>query len=108
MEEYDESDCMFCDDHVFRDSCNVNVIELEPLGQPAGTFNRVPYGAGHIDSLMAQAGARCVECNVLPGGYHHAACFKETCPVCGCQLAICDCYKLSGEYEDDPDDDLET
>ena len=105
MDEDSGSGCMFCDDRVFRDGCHVTVIELEPEDQPAGTFNRVPYGQGDIDGLMAQSGVRCVECGVLPGGYHHAACFKESCPACGGQLATCDCYKLSGDYEDDSDDD---
>ena len=34
---------------------------------------------------------RCPDCNVAPGGTHHANCDQEICPRCGGQLINCDC-----------------
>ena len=35
---------------------------------------------------------RCPDCNVAPGGTHHANCDQEICPRCGGQLVSCDCF----------------
>ena len=35
---------------------------------------------------------RCPDCNVVPGGRHHASCDHEVCPRCGGQLISCDCF----------------
>lgn len=36
---------------------------------------------------------RCPDCNVVPGGKHHANCDQEYCPKCGGQLISCDCFE---------------
>ena len=35
---------------------------------------------------------RCPDCNVAPGGMHHANCDQEICPKCSGQLVSCDCF----------------
>ena len=35
---------------------------------------------------------RCPDCNIVPGGKHHANCDQEICPRCGGQLLSCDCF----------------
>jgi hypothetical protein len=34
-------------------------------------------------------GDRCADCNVAPGGLHHAGCQQEVCPSCGQRAAVC-------------------
>jgi len=36
-------------------------------------------------------GNPCHDCGRRPGHVHHYGCDNETCPVCGGQLASCDC-----------------
>jgi len=40
---------------------------------------------------------RCPECNVVPGGNHHANCDLAHCPKCGGQLIGCACFDVEGE-----------
>jgi len=35
--------------------------------------------------------ARCDECKVEEGGYHHVGCDQEDCPICSGQFITCDC-----------------
>jgi hypothetical protein len=38
--------------------------------------------------------ARCHDCNVAAGGYHHPGCDAEECPRCGGQIISCACGAL--------------
>ncbi len=40
---------------------------------------------------------RCPDCNIVPGGKHHANCDQEQCPRCGGQLISCDCFDAEAE-----------
>ena len=42
---------------------------------------------------------RCPDCNIVPGGKHHANCDQEICPKCGGQILSCDCFDTPGEKE---------
>jgi len=44
---------------------------------------RVPYSKDQED--------RCPKCGVIPGGFHHEACYMERCPRCGERLVSCGC-----------------
>lgn len=37
------------------------------------------------------ASARCPDCNILRGGFHHPGCDIEVCPKCSGQLISCGC-----------------
>lgn len=40
---------------------------------------------------------RCPDCNIVPGGRHHANCDQEQCPRCEGQLISCDCFDETNE-----------
>jgi hypothetical protein len=44
---------------------------------------------------------RCPDCNVAPGGNHHANCEQEKCPKCGGQLISCACFDAESEEADE-------
>jgi hypothetical protein len=53
------------------------------------------------------ATARCGDCGVRPGGYHHLGCDLMRCPRCRRQLISCGCwtdgYEEDAEEEDEED-----
>ena len=49
---------------------------------------RIRYGHDW-DGRFSGAQARCHDCNVAVGGFHHAGCDVEECPVCHHQLLWC-------------------
>lgn len=55
-------------------------IPILIAGQP---YNRI--------RLSGEAGGRCVDCGVQPGGVHHMGCDLERCPRCDGQLIMCPC-----------------
>ena len=48
--------------------------------------------------------ARCGDCGVRPGGYHHLGCDLMRCPRCRGQLITCGCWTDGYEEEDEEDD----
>jgi hypothetical protein len=61
-------------------------------------LQRIPYNPrdAHFPHWF-----RCPDCNVVPGGYHHANCEQEHCPKCGGQLIGCSCFDNQGEDDED-------
>lgn len=57
---------------------------------PGGPVERVPYGS-ETEDWGAARGARCHDCGVAPGGYHHPGCDVERCPRCQGQAIGRDC-----------------
>jgi hypothetical protein len=55
-----------------------------------GPMAPIPYGS-EAEDWGAASGARCHDCLVHPGGFHHPGCDVESCPRCGGQLLTCDC-----------------
>lgn len=55
--------------------------------------------------MNEDAGDRCHDCGVLPGGFHHDGCDMERCPKCDGQLITCACW--DSITSDDIDDDDE-
>ena len=51
--------------------------------------------------------ARCHDCNVCSGGYHHLGCDMMRCPRCGNQLITCGCWNdgYVDEWEEEEEDD---
>ena len=51
-----------------------------------------PYGVEQPGTLrwpavsnpyLPEPNERCMDCGVMPGGFHHPGCDCETCPICG-------------------------
>lgn len=78
--------CRFCgeDMHV---AATCNEVRIETVG---GSFAPIPYGS-EAEDWGAASGARCHDCLVQPGGFHHPGCDVERCPSCGGQIIGCEC-----------------
>jgi hypothetical protein len=74
-------------------TCEGNTSIEYPDGE---VLEPVPYDPKRIH---APNWFRCPDCNVVPGGIHHANCDQEYCPKCGGQLISCDCFDVPGEKE---------
>jgi hypothetical protein len=72
-------------------TCEGNISIRYPDGE---TLQSVPYDPKrlHLPNWF-----RCPDCNVFPGGKHHANCDQEYCPKCGGQLIGCDCFDATDE-----------
>jgi len=83
--------CQWCNQEMMKaDSCKEEDVEF-----PDGSkLPQVPY-----EALSDYPDARCGDCNVKPGGFHHAGCDMERCPKCGGQLISCGCLDEEGEFE---------
>jgi len=75
--------CPWCDQEMMTaDSCKEEAVLF-----PDGTkLPQVPY-----EPPDSYPDARCPDCNVKPGGFHHPSCDRERCPKCGGQLISCGC-----------------
>lgn len=71
--------CDYCDrDMNAVDGCTGMEVIID-----GRAYEPVPY--------EGDADARCHDCNVMPGEYHHPGCDAEECPECGCQVLSCGC-----------------
>ena len=68
----------------------------EPLQIGGRQYQPIAYGSERYFPPGLEA--RCHDCGVAPGGFHHFGCDAEQCPRCGGQLIGCDC-----PYTDDPE-----
>ena len=81
--------CIYCRKEMSQESvstCEGNISVKYPDGT---VFPPVPYNP---QRLHLPNWYRCPDCNVIPGGRHHAGCDHEYCPKCGGQLISCDCF----------------
>ena len=63
-------------------TCRVHVVEIDGV-----LYRRKKYS---LDDVYIEE-LRCHDCNVKPGGIHHAFCDMEMCPACNDQLISCEC-----------------
>ena len=64
-------------------SCSVDAFHR--MGR---RFDMIPFGS---KPSRRTSGARCGDCGVLGGGWHHPGCDLQRCPACGHQLVSCGC-----------------
>jgi hypothetical protein len=80
-------------------SCVVRAFHRQ--GRP---IDLAPFGRGRRRQGDA---ARCGDCGVARGGWHHPGCDLQRCPVCRGQLLTCGC-RFDEDWTDDLDvDDLD-
>jgi hypothetical protein len=68
-------------------NCELNTAIQYPDGS---VLQPVPYDP---KKLPLPQWFRCPDCNIVPGGRHHANCDQEHCPKCGGQLISCECFE---------------
>jgi hypothetical protein len=73
-------------------SCGVDALHVQ--GSPVTTIR---WG----EERGWQATARCGDCGVLPGGFHHLGCDLQQCPMCSGQLLSCGC-----RFDEDGTDEI--
>ena len=75
--------CSYCSKELpTPESCTCRTIKYRPRTVPRIRFGR------EENSWCTE---RCADCGVLLGGYHHANCSHEICPMCGDQVLLCSC-----------------
>lgn len=80
--------CAYCQqDMLTADGCTYKRIKIGNRPKDRITLRRQKVG----DEGWYHEGDRCGDCNALFGHYHHPGCDIERCPLCGGQLASCDC-----------------
>jgi hypothetical protein len=67
-------------------TCEENAFVTYPDGS---TLQAIPYDPRRLHFPQWY---RCPDCNIAPGGIHHANCDQEYCPKCGGQLISCSCF----------------
>jgi hypothetical protein len=91
--------CLDCEREMLTaPSCVVSTLHIA-----GAAFPLTPYGR---DGTSAPGRARCGDCGVEPGGFHHLGCDLQRCPRCRRQLFSCGCpFDELGGADDDLDDD---
>lgn len=90
--------CTWCEREMTA-AVSCSVQELHRGGVPV---RMVPWGREPGWS----ATARCHDCNVRPGGFHHPGCDVQRCGLCAGQMISCGCrFDEDGPDTDDEDDE---
>ena len=78
--------CMTCQRDIHAaDSCTYEVWVLNDV-----VYAPIPYEDRH-GAPETRPPARCADCGVARGRYHHFGCALEECPRCHRQVLTCDC-----------------
>lgn len=87
--------CPYCHREMQKaPSCAIEVLLRNGKPVPLIRYgDELRVGLGRRSRLTA----RCHDCNVEPGAYHHLGCDDAECPLCGHQMLSCDC-----RFDEDP------
>ena len=83
------ADCRACG----RDMRTADSCDEEDWVLNGATYKPIPYGSGAC-AAGGQGAARCPDCGVARGRYHHFGCALEACPRCHRQVLTCDCLDV--------------
>lgn len=97
--------CSWCDGEMTKAiSCTVDAFHRD-----GRRLHMVPFGD---ESGRRTSAARCGDCGVTRGGWHHPGCDLQRCPACGDQLMSCGCLFDEDEViihrDDVPESDVTT
>jgi hypothetical protein len=74
------------------DVCSREMLKADSCTASHVSFDTDPKKyRRHLHDASGDEAARCHDCNVADGGYHHNGCDWERCPKCGHQFLGCDC-----------------
>lgn len=89
--------CDWCEHEMtMAESCNVKALHRN--GVPTAMIR---WGR----ERGWKASARCGDCGVLPGRYHHPGCDVQQCPVCRGQMIGCGC-RFDEDDSDESDEEV--
>jgi hypothetical protein len=84
-------------------SCLPSRLRFTPFLRRKGSserrYDRILCGQERRFGGLPEEPARCSDCNVVGGAYHHPCCDWEECPRCHRQLISCDCHDV-GSFVD--------
>ena len=92
------AECKFCGKEMTgAESCVDNFIIID-----SKKFSPIPFKSTQDTIFTKKNGlARCPDCNVMPGGFHHVGCSLEICPGCNRRWIYCRCSGIKVRIDED-------